>query len=110
MTPAEQVLWDHLRGRRLDDLKFRRQHPLGPFIVDFFCPAHRLVVELDGEVHDYQLENDRDRTCYLKSQGYQVIRFRNAEVERDIESVLTPILKACLLPSPKIVGRAGDEG
>ncbi len=98
MTPAERLLWDCLRSHRLDGLKFRRQHPLGSFIVDFYCPEHCLVVE-DGDVHDYQIEDDLQRTSYLESQGFQVIRFRNSEVEKDIDTVLASIRDACQPPT-----------
>jgi very-short-patch-repair endonuclease len=110
MTPAEQILWKRLRDRRLSGLKFRRQHPLGTYIVDFYCPAQRLAVEIDGGVHQSQVEDDLERTCYLESQGYQVIRFQNSQVEGDIDCVLASILQACSHPSPIDGRRAGDEG
>ncbi|TEU11527.1 MAG: endonuclease domain-containing protein [Anaerolineales bacterium] len=77
MTPAEKLLWSHLRNKRLKGLKFRRQHPLGPFIADFYCAARRLVVEIDGDIHDLQPERDAARTEQFKQYGYRVIRFRN---------------------------------
>lgn len=86
MTPAEQELWDALQNKRLDGLKFRRQHPVGPFILDFWCPACKLVVELDGEVHDGQMDYDDARTQQLRDYGYRVIRFRNEEVLNDLAS------------------------
>ncbi|RLC69526.1 MAG: hypothetical protein DRI52_08745 [Chloroflexi bacterium] len=94
-TPAEALLWQRLRGRMTGGLKFRRQHPLGDFIVDFYCAHANLVVEIDGSVHDLQLERDAERTSKLEQQGYRVIRFTNAEVERDIENVLQRIIEAC---------------
>ena len=90
-TSAEQVLWNELRGRRLDGLKFRRQHPLGPFIVDFCCVEHRLIVELDGDVHDSQRDYDDARTKYLAAISYRVIRFTNDEVANDLDKILTSI-------------------
>jgi very-short-patch-repair endonuclease len=109
-TPAEKVLWEQLRNRRLKGIKFRRQHPLGTYIVDFFCPAHRLVVEIDGELHSYQEEHDQARTQELEDYGYKVYRFWNYEVEQHLDSVLDTIVEKCDLPSPKAGRRVGDEG
>lgn len=69
MTPAERVLWDRLRNRRFLGLKFRRQHPLGRFIADFYCAEHRLVIELDGDVHLARREYDQARTNALQNYG-----------------------------------------
>jgi very-short-patch-repair endonuclease len=93
-TPAERRLWQALRGRRLDGLQFRRQHPLGPYILDFYCPAHRLVVEVDGGVHAEQMEYDADRTQHLERYGYRVMRVRNDEVLTDLPAVLEQIKSA----------------
>jgi very-short-patch-repair endonuclease len=93
MTPAEQKLWQALRVSKLSGLKFRRQHPVGNFIVDFFCPEHKLVIELDGGVHDQQQNYDIARSEKLHSYGYRVIRFRNEEVLADLEAVLEQILQ-----------------
>ncbi len=95
MTPAEKALWQRLRAKRLDGLKFRRQHPLGPFIADFYCAAHRLVVEIDGGIHQAQTERDQVRTEQFEAYDYRVIRFSNEQVERDIEMVLAEIARAC---------------
>ena len=94
MTKAEEVLWTALRDRRMAGLKFRRQHPLGPFVVDFCCPTALLVVEVDGGVQDEQVEQDEFRTHMLTSNGYRVIRFRNDEVLTDLSSVLDHIQRA----------------
>jgi very-short-patch-repair endonuclease len=110
MTPAEKLLWSRLRNKRLDGLKFRWQHPLGPFIADFYCAACRLVVEIDGDIHDLQPERDAARTEQFEQYGYRVIRFRNEQVLNDIESVLAAIQTACLpspVPSPKVGGGSG---
>src|SRR5579871_593354 len=92
MTPAEKVLWKLLRGRHFDGIKFRRQHPVGSYILDFFCYEHRLAIELDGEIHLQQEEQDklRDATL-LTSFNIRVIRFKNDEVISDIGSVLERI-------------------
>jgi len=109
-TPAEKILWDQLRNRRLHGLKFRRQHPLGNFIVDFYCPTHRLVVEIDGTIHQYKEAEDHARNELLEVKGYKVIRFWNNEVEENLDKVLEAIKESCDLPSPKLGRRAGDEG
>ncbi len=110
MTPAEKVLWERLRDRRLDGLKFRRQHPLGPFVTDFYCAECRLVVELDGDIHDLQPERDAARTEQFEQYGYRVIRFRNEQVLNDLDTVLAAIKAASRLPSPSIGRGVGGEG
>ena len=94
MTPAEQLVWERLRDRQLDGLKFRRQHPLGRFIVDFCCPEHRLIVELDGGVHRGQEDHDEARTEVLEAYGYRVLRFPNTAVLQDVDGVLQMIAEA----------------
>ena len=81
-TPAERYVWSLLRGRRMLGLKFRRQHVIGAFIVDFHCPQLRLVLELDGAPHDRPAgaEYDTERTRYLESSGLRVVRLRNRDV------------------------------
>jgi very-short-patch-repair endonuclease len=98
MTPAEELLWSRLRNRQLSGLKFRRQHPMGPFVADFCCPAHRLIVELDGDIHDSQAERDAARTEQFEQHGYRVIRFRNELVLNDVDAVLEAIEAACSSP------------
>ena len=95
MTAAEALLWERLRARRLNGLKFRRQHPVRRFVVDFCCPAQRLIVELDGGVHLGQGEHDEDRTAMLEELGYRVVRFRNDEVVSNVEAVLEAIAAMC---------------
>jgi very-short-patch-repair endonuclease len=97
-TDAEQVLWRHLRNRRLGGLKFRRQATLGTAVVDFFCAEKRLVVELDGGQHSE--EADKLRTERLEALGLRVIRFWNCDVNENVEGVLEHILaEADALPS-----------
>ncbi len=93
MTPAEIKLWQALKHRQVDDLKFRRQHSIGPFIVDFYCPSAKLVVELDGSVHDSETawQRDEQRTAYLVSLGLSVVRFENREVMQNLKGVLAEI-------------------
>ena len=92
-TEAENILWEHLRNRKVNDLKFRRQHLIDQFIVDFVCLEKSLVVEVDGEYHDdeYQKEHDESRTTILNELGFEVVRFTNNEVLNDIDSVLSKI-------------------
>jgi very-short-patch-repair endonuclease len=94
-TPAEQKLWQALRNRNLGDYKFRRQHPIGPYISDFFCAEVGLVVEVDGGGHLDQIAYDQDRTTWLESQGYHVIRFYNDDVLNHLDDVAQEILNTC---------------
>ena len=93
-TPAENLLWKHLRKTQVQKYKFTRQHPIGPYFVDFCCRWARLVVELDGGHHATQQEFDTDRQQYLEAQGYRVIRFWNNEVFENLEGVLFRIVEA----------------
>ena len=97
MTDAERTLWYFLRSRRLAGLKFRRQVPIGPYIVDFACLEKKVIVELDGGAHNFpdHRRYDSQRDAYLEGQGFRVLRFWNHEVLSDIEAVLTVILQAC---------------
>jgi very-short-patch-repair endonuclease len=94
-TPAEVEIWHLLRGRQASGYKFRRQHAIGNFIVDFYCPAAKLVIEIDGDTHLEQVEYDQTRTDWIESQGYQVIRFTNRQVSENISAVLKNILEHC---------------
>ncbi|MDW5287273.1 DUF559 domain-containing protein [Formosa sp. PL04] len=89
-TSAESALWQCLKGKKLES-KFRQQHLIEDFIVDFVCLSKKLVIEADGEIHNSQLEADAERTLVLESKGYKVLRFRNNEILRDIENVLEKI-------------------
>ncbi|MBN1579453.1 MAG: endonuclease domain-containing protein [Anaerolineae bacterium] len=94
-TPAERVLWQRLRNRQLGGYKFRRQHPIGRFIVDFYCAECHLAVEIDGDSHLDQVEYDAERTARLEARGYHVIRFTNREVHQQTDSVLEAIFQVC---------------
>ncbi|MEM9266894.1 MAG: DUF559 domain-containing protein [Cyanobacteria bacterium P01_F01_bin.13] len=91
MTTAEQKLWTVLKDRQLDGLKFRAQYPVGRFIVDFYCPACRLMIEVDGSINHAQVDYDTARTEQLESYGYKVLRFTNDEVINHLSDVLTTI-------------------
>ena len=93
MTPAEKILWEHLRAKRFNGLKFRRQQIIEGFIVDFYCHSLRLVIEIDGEIHDKQKQYDTERDQILSSKQLTILRFTNQEVSKDIESVLKTIAK-----------------
>ena len=93
-TPVELSLWDALRNRRLAGLKFRRQHPIGPFVADFCCPDRRLIVELDGAVHATKREHDAEREALLTAAGYRILRFTNEAVRDDLPAVLEIIRAA----------------
>jgi very-short-patch-repair endonuclease len=91
LTPAESRLWAHLRAGRLSAVKFRRQHAIGKYVPDFCSIKHRLIIELDGSQHVEQQEYDAERTRYLESKGYRVLRFWNHDVLNNIDSVLQVI-------------------
>ncbi|GIW71093.1 MAG: hypothetical protein KatS3mg102_0635 [Planctomycetota bacterium] len=99
-TEAEAVLWRRLRRRQLEGWKFRRQHPVGPYVVDFVCLARHLVVEVDGGQHIERAEFDRRRSRFLQSRGLRVLRFWNNEVLGQLEAVLETIRQALLQPAP----------
>jgi len=90
-TPAEEKLWAHLRGHRLQGFGFRRQHALYWFVADFYCPEARLIIELDGAAHDSRKEQDGWRDACLKGLGLKVLRFRNEEVMDSLPHVLQTI-------------------
>ncbi len=92
-TDAERVIWRHLRAYRLREFKFRRQHPLGPYIVDFVCMSKRLVIEIDGGQH-LASEYDHRRDAWLRAQGFHVLRVWNNEVLSNIDGVLACIAVA----------------
>ncbi len=99
-TDAEHLLWRHLRDRQLAGLKFRRQHPLGNFVVDFVCLEHRLIVEVDGGQHATQQQADANREAFLMRLGYRVLRFWNNEVLGNTEGVLETIVRTALSSDP----------
>ena len=92
-TIAEKLLWEKLRNNQLEGLKFRRQHPVNIYIADFYCHKFKLIIELDGDYHDQEEQKQKDevRTEVLRLNGLKIIRFKNEEVEQDINQVLTTI-------------------
>jgi very-short-patch-repair endonuclease len=95
-TAAEARLWSGLRGRRLQNYRFNRQYPIGPFTVDFLCRDARLIVEVDGATHseDHEIAYDERRSAYLKAQGYRILRVMNDDVYRGFNDVMDMILLA----------------
>ena len=93
-TYPERLLRSVLRNTQLAGFRFRRQHPIGPYVVDFYCPGARLVVEVDGETHVGRLAADTRRTAYLRKQGLRVMRVTNDDVLEEFEAVATSILRA----------------
>ena len=91
MTKSENMLWEKVKNKQILNLRFRRQHPLDIFIADFYCHEARLVIELDGDIHKTQKEYDEGRTAELERFDIQVIRFKNEEVENNMETVIKRI-------------------
>ena len=101
MTVSERRLWSHLCGRQLAGWKFRRQAPIGEYVVDFVCPAARLVVELDGSTHDeLKIEYDERRQAWLESQGYRVLRFSADYPDQDPLDGVTEAIYLALTEAP----------
>ncbi len=92
MTDAERRLWHAIRGRQIGGHRFRRQHPIGPYIADFACLEQRCVIELDGGQHQDQVIYDERRTLYLQEQGWQVLRFWNNDVLSNLDGVLSMVM------------------
>ena len=108
MTDAERLLWRQLRAQQLPDAKFRRQHPLGPYIVDFVCLSSKLVIELDGSPH-FDSTEDRVRDAWLVRHGYRVLRFWNNEVLGNLAGVLARVaVEVCPSPLPSPRRAAGE--
>jgi len=100
-TDTENLLWKHLRAKRLLGLKFRRQEPIGKHIVDFVCHEKKVIIELDGGHHSEKLEKDRERDEWFRGEGFKVLRFWNNDVLGHTEEILEIIMKKCSeSPSP----------
>ena len=94
MSLPEVLLWIGLKARRLEGLHFRKQHPVGPYVLDFYCAKAKLCVEVDGPVHDEQRDSDQRRTAWLAKEGVTVLRFATAEVEARPAAVLAAVAQA----------------
>ena len=97
MTDAEKILWQKLKNKQISNCKFRRQHPVDVTIVDFYCHEAKLIIEVDGEIHNTKenIINDSNRTSHLNNLGLVVIRFTNLDVENNIDYVIDRIDKIC---------------
>ena len=96
-TTAEKIIWQKLRSRQLAGFKFRRQHNIGRFIVDFYCDEIKLIIEIDGDVHAYKQREkyDKERQKILESKGSKIARYTNYEVFNNLDGVLEDILRKC---------------
>jgi len=114
-TEAERLLWSYLRNRQMEGCKFRRQWPIGSYIVDFACLSRKLLIELDGGQHAEAIVYDEDRTKFLEAKGYRVIRFWNNEMLLETEAVLQRIYEEVSKvaespsPQPSPSGRGGKD-
>lgn len=95
MTPAEKIVWKHLKANRLNGFHFRRQQIVHGYFADFYCHQHELIVEVDGGIHEQQKEYDAEREAYLIALGFRIVRFTNEEVHKDLKSVLQRIAEEC---------------
>ena len=109
LTPAEKKLWRSLRAGQMEGFKFRRQHPIGPYVADFCCMSRRLIVELDGDTHAGRDAYDDARTAWLNAQGCRVLRFTNFEIYERLPAVLGAILRACKETPPPPEGEGRGE-
>ena len=109
-TKAERKMWMLLRDRRLSGLKFRRQHPIGAYVVDFCCLEVRLIIELDGGHHASNRARDTRRSQFLDAEGYRVLRFWNNEVLGNTSGVLYRIVEALTSPHPALSPEGRGEG
>ena len=115
MTKAEITLWQQLRANRLGSWRFRRQQILFGYIVEFYCHAASLAIEVDGDIHESQRVADQKRDVILESKGFKTLRFRNQMIENDLSNVLSTILAACqqtstnYLNSPPLEGQGPGE-
>ncbi len=98
-TKPELLIWQKIRNRQLNNSKFRRQHSIGPFVVDFYCPEKSLVLEIDGDSHATKRgrEIDVERTAYIESQGYKIIRYHNKDVLENLEGIFDDLLNKLIL-------------
>jgi very-short-patch-repair endonuclease len=101
-TAAEAQLWEYLRDRQLKGYKFRRQYPIDRFIVDFYCPEEKLIIEIDGTVHQNQQEHDQERTEILEALGYRLRRYTNEQVKQHLPDLLQEISELLETNNPHI--------
>ena len=92
LTPCEEILWDALKEKKLNECKFRRQHPVNRYILDFYCHEYKLAIEIDGDVHRDKCDQDEFRDKYLESLGIKTLRITNDEILQNMDEVLTKIM------------------
>jgi very-short-patch-repair endonuclease len=110
LTESEKILWSYIRKRQLHGMHFRRQHPYGIYILDFFCFEANLVIEIDGMIHLKHRDYDIERTKYLESSGLKVIRFNNKDIENRIDWVLSKINSLLInLPRPNPLPKRSES-
>ncbi len=111
-TETEKILWEQLSGKKLEGYKFRRQHIIGDYIADFVCLRERIIIEVDGLIHQLpeNIASDLERTQWLNSQGFQILRFTNNQVLFELEKVLTMIIGALEAPPSGAGGRKNPDG
>jgi very-short-patch-repair endonuclease len=107
---AEQKVWELLRDRRIQGVKFRRQHPIGPYFADFACISRKLVIEIDGDHHDFQIEADARRTETMASEGWRVIRFSAREVVQNPEGIWADIEQVLAADPPHLTSPPRGRG
>ena len=100
MPAAERLVWKVVRNRGLGGFKFRRQVAVGPYIADFLCPAARLILEIDGDSHNFTIHQDTLRDRYLAARGYRVERISNADVFENLEGAMQVVLAALRAANP----------
>jgi very-short-patch-repair endonuclease len=108
MTVAEVRLWMRLQRHQIDGHRFRRQVPIGPYVLDFLCVKSRLVIEVDGGQHSTAGEKDDRRTAWLEERGFRVLRFWNNEVLQETDGVVARIREALITPSPTLPTRGRE--
>lgn len=102
LNDAEKILWTKLRAHRFHGFKFRRQHPIGPYITDFCCKNKKIIVELDGDVHiEFSMKNDPRRDAYLQKRGYIVFHVLNDRIHNHLDDVLEELFILCSLSLPE---------
>ncbi len=107
MTLSEELLWERLRNRKLNGLKFRRQHAVGRFVLDFYCAELKLCIEVDGGIHKLSPERDTERSQVLAQHGIQVLRITNSDVNHHLDSVLQKITATATTLAPPELGDGG---
>lgn len=97
MTREEELLWERLRGKKLRGIRFYRQVPIDRYVADFYCPRYKLIIELDGSVHEQQEQREHDhlRNTYLQKRGFRILRIQNKKVMQNLHGVVCDILDAC---------------